>query len=81
MRNEYADLECHPATEPIGNETAEGIDLWFSCLDFVVTAQLRCFRRGHATYFLFYQAEDREFQQMHQVFRAMTESFLRESAL
>ena len=80
MRDEYADLECHPTAETIGNERAEGLDLYFSCLDFVVTAQMRCFRRGHATYFLLYQAEDREFEQLERVFRAMTESLMRESS-
>lgn len=77
MRAEYDDLEGTPATEAIGGEPAAGIDLSFSCLDFVITAQLRCFRHGHATYGLTYQAEDREFEKFRLVFRAISESLFR----
>ncbi len=72
MQQEYPEAECHAVEESIADETATGYDLYFYCLDFVVTARLRCFRHGHATYLLTYQAEDREFDRLDPVFRAIT---------
>ena len=43
------------------------------------TATVRCFRRPRATYAVFCQAEDREFEQLGAVFRAMTASLLSDS--
>ena len=48
----------------------------FYCLDFLVTSQVRALRHGHAVYLLTYQAEDREFDQLADVFRAITASML-----
>ena len=76
MKEEYEDLEAESATEEIGDEPATGFDLNFYCLDFLVTSQVRAFRHGHAVYLLTYQAEDREFDQLRDVFRAITASML-----
>ncbi len=72
MQQEYPEAECHAVEDVIAGETASGYDLFFYCLDFVVTARLRCFRHGHATFLLTYQAEDREFDQLDPVFQAIT---------
>jgi hypothetical protein len=79
MRGEYADLEASVADEDVVGNPSRGYDLYFCCLDFVVAAQLRAFRRGHATYLLTFQAEDREFERMEPVFQAITYSFLEEN--
>jgi hypothetical protein len=80
MRGEYADLEAGVANEDVVGNESRGYDLFFCCLDFIVAARLRAFRRGHATYLLMYQAEDREFEQVEPVFQAITHSFLQENA-
>ena len=78
MRGEYQDLEVSPANDDfVGNESF-GYDLFFCCLDFIVTSRLRAFRRGHATYMFTFQAEDREFEKLEPVFEAITHSFLQE---
>ncbi len=79
MEQEYVDVESTPAEEWIADERSEGRDLLFTCLDFVVVAELRCLRHGHATYLLTYQAEDRDFAELKNVFRAITTSLFREA--
>ena len=49
MRGEYADLEASVANEDVVGNESRGYDLFFCCLDFIVAARLRAFRRGHAT--------------------------------
>lgn len=78
MRSEYPDLELHATDEEIGDEPAIGADMFFWCLDFVVTSQVRALRHGHATYLFTCQAEDREFEQFAPVFAAITHSFFRD---
>ncbi|MCA9262888.1 MAG: hypothetical protein KDA60_03525 [Planctomycetales bacterium] len=77
MQQEYSDLEFEEASETIHGQPAVGFNMNFWCLDFVITARTRAFRQGHATYLLLYQAEDRDYDQLEAVFRAITESMLR----
>ncbi len=81
MRQEYDSLESQDVTEVIGDAEAVGSDMDFFCLDFVVTARARAFRKGPRTYLVLYQAESREFEQIEPVFRAMTISLLRDGSL
>ncbi len=53
-----------------------GYDLNFFYLDLTNTALIRCIRTDRATYAVFCQAEDREFDRVHAVFDAMTTSLL-----
>ncbi len=76
ISEEYDDVEAEHVEDVIDDHPARGIDLYFSCLDFVVTAKLRSFQNGHATYVLLYQAEDRDYEQLEPVFRAITHSML-----
>ncbi len=76
MKAEYEDLEVDPVEEQTAGEPTSGYDLTFYCLDFLVASQLRCFKHGHALYALTYQAEDRDFDKLHDVFRAITTSML-----
>jgi hypothetical protein len=78
MRGEYPDLEAQPADEQIAGESASGYNLFFYCLDFIVAARVRALRLGHATYLWMYQAEDRDFDQLEPVFRAITVSMFRD---
>jgi hypothetical protein len=76
MQAEYSDMEVESVEVQLADGPAVGYDLMFWCLDFVVAAQLRAFRRGHATYFVTYQAEEREYGRLQHVFEAMTHSLL-----
>lgn len=79
MREEYPELECEDVEESICETDAVGKDLHFYCLDFVVASHVRALRFGHATYLLTYQAEDRDFEKLGPVFRAITTSLFQEA--
>ena len=74
IKEEYAELEIEEARETIAGRETVGFDLSFYYLDLVNSASVRCFRTDQATYTVFCQAEDHEFDQLHLVFLAMTTS-------
>jgi len=76
MQDEYKELEVEPARETIAGCDMTGFDLSFYYLDLISTACVRCIRTDQATYTVFCQAEDREFLQIQNVFRAMTISLM-----
>ena len=76
MGEEYEHLESQEISETNAEDRLIGYDLNFFFLDLTSTAKIRCVRRPQATYAIFYQAEDREFDQIGEVFRAMTMSLL-----
>ena len=77
MQAEYEGVEFEPVEEQFEGHTMTGFDLNFFYLDLTNTATVRCLRGPTATYTFFCQAEDREYQQVSLVFRAMTASLLR----
>ncbi|MEM7314205.1 MAG: hypothetical protein AAF497_13740 [Planctomycetota bacterium] len=81
MREEYPELESVKVTEEIDGDSAFGFNLDFYCLDFVVQCRLRALQSGHATYLLTYQAEDRDFDQLENVFKAITFSMFQETSV
>jgi hypothetical protein len=81
MQAEYEDIEVDRVEDETVGAASLGYDLTFYCLDFLVACQIRCFRHGHAVYVMTYQAEDREFDQLKDVFRAITTSMLSEEAI
>jgi len=76
MREEYKQIETEPAVLANSDCDLVGFDLAFYYLDLTNTACIRCFGTDDACYAVFYQAEDREFQQFEQGFQAMTRSLL-----
>jgi hypothetical protein len=76
MKSEYEELEAHAVEETLAGRELVGYDLNFYCLDLIGAASVRCIRTPRATYAVFCQAEDREFDQLRAVFLAMTTSFL-----
>ncbi len=78
MRQEYDSLESHETQETTGGHTLVGYDLYFYCLDMTNTAQVLTTTTGDSTYVVFHQAEDRDFEQVGPVFRAILTSLLRE---
>ncbi len=79
MRKEYKELDVEPVIDKIGDFDLEGYDLNFYCLDLTNSAIIRVAQSPDATLLIMYQAEDREFDKMQQVFQAITISLLRES--
>lgn len=76
MKAEYEDLEAEQARETIEDIELTGYNLSFYCLDLTNTASIRCLRTHRATYAIFWQVEDREFEQVGNVFLAITISLL-----
>ncbi len=76
FQSDYQNLESEAASEDIGKFQLVGYDLHFYCLDFLVSAQTRSFYANGKTYVFVYQAEDREFETLESVFRAMMTSLV-----
>jgi hypothetical protein len=76
MKKEYPGVEVDDAEETLAGHELVGYDLAFYYLDLINTAVIRSLRVGTSTYTIFCQAEDREFEQLQMVFRAMTTSLL-----
>ncbi len=76
MRAEYDELDSEAAGEEVASVELTGYDLNFYCLDLTNTAIVRVAQTAEATYLVVYQAEDRDFDKLQQVFRAMTVSLL-----
>ena len=76
MQQEYEGVEVEKIEEIVAGHELIGYDMDFFYLDLISTAAIRCFRFAATTYTIFYQAEDREYQQIHRVFEAMTVSLL-----
>ena len=78
MKQEYEGLEAKMARETVAGHELLGCNLAFCCLDLTNTAWIRSLRIAQTTYMIFCQAEDREFEQVESVFKAMTTSLLSE---
>lgn len=74
LRTEYPDSDISALKETVGGYELSGYDLNFFYLDLTSTATLRAFRAPDATYLIHCQAEDREYEQLQHVFRAITAS-------
>ncbi|MBI2823243.1 MAG: hypothetical protein HYX69_00975 [Planctomycetia bacterium] len=77
MRQQYDELDAERVREKVAGHELVGYDMNFYCLDLTNTAQVRSFRTRDASYVLFCQADDREFADIEEVFRAITLSFFR----
>jgi len=78
MKQEYEGLEAEEARETVAGHELLGYNLAFFCLDLTNTALIRGLRIAQTTYTIFCQAEDREYERVAGVFRAMTTSLLSE---
>jgi hypothetical protein len=77
MQREYQDLDTEEVHEQVEGVEMVGYDLNFFCLDLTNTALVRAFRTHASSYLVICQAEDREFERLGDVFRAITASLLR----
>jgi len=78
VRDEYPTAETHRASQLLAGRDAVGYDVHFDCLDLMGLAKVRSLRFAGATYIIFAQAEDREFDAIEPVFMAITVSLLNE---
>jgi hypothetical protein len=76
LETEYQDSESEAVRERIGGQMIDGYDFHFFYLDFVNTAVVRGFRTPKVSCLVLCQAEDREFDELGAVFRAITTSLL-----
>ena len=76
MRAEYQHLDSESAVETVRGRQLVGCNLNFFHFDLTSTAVFRSFRAPQGTYLIYYQAEDREFEELEAVFRAITISAL-----
>ena len=82
LADQYDNIEFHPFCD--WNETehrGRGCEAQFYCLDFLVTAGLWAIATPEATYVLCSQAENREYDQLRDVFRAITLSLLQRTTV
>jgi hypothetical protein len=75
-REAYGDVEAEEVYEKIGPADALGYNIDFIYLDFIVRAEVRSFSVGTRSFVVLCQAETREFDQLANVFRAITMSML-----
>lgn len=80
MREEYDELDSEEVADSISGQRLTGNDLNFYCLDLTNTAQVRAFSRGDKTYLMLWQAEDREFDWIAPIFRAIATSLIEHGA-
>jgi hypothetical protein len=80
LRQEYSQLDAERVKDRVAGCDMVGYDLSFYFLDLIVTAEVRAWRTRLATYTIFCQAEDREFDQLRPVFDAMATSLISETA-
>jgi hypothetical protein len=80
MQEEYRDLDIEAADDEVAGRPLAGFDFNFYCLDLTNTAHVRALATPTATYVVFCQAEDREWDRISPVFAAMTASFVRSLA-
>jgi hypothetical protein len=76
IRDEYNEADVEDAPETILGRELMGYDLNFFCMDLTSTAKVRCLRTDQATYAVFCQAEDADFERLARVFDAITASLL-----
>lgn len=77
IEREYDELDREELTEEFAGMEFVGYDLNFYCLDLTNTAWIRAGQNDSATLLFICQAEDREFEKMAPVFRAMMASLLK----
>ena len=77
MRQEYTDLEAEPISEQIGGVQAAGYDMQFYCMDLIIQSRVLTMPTDAGMLVMLCQGEDRDFQQLEPVFRAISESMFR----
>ena len=80
LEAEYEDLEIDDVEFPLADETILATDFQFYCLDFLVHSRLIVTELGRFHVLISWQAEDRDFDKLEDVFKAITFSTLQAQA-
>lgn len=76
MREEYEDLEATGYTTEFADVAASGHEIYFYHLDLLIHSRIMTAPLGEKTALLLWQAEDRDFDELEPVFRAMATTLL-----
>jgi hypothetical protein len=76
IREEYGDVDVELAEDTVAGVDLKGYNVNFFCMDLTSTAKVRCLRTTKATYAIFCQAEDTDFERLARVFEAITVSLI-----
>lgn len=76
MKQTYDELDAEDVSETLVGKDLQGSDVNFYCLDLTNTAQIRAFAAPNYNVVVLCQADDREFEAIADVFKAMTVSLL-----
>lgn len=74
MKREYDCLDVEPSQAQVAGNDSVGYEINFICLDLLSTARVHSFSAKWSTCVVMYQAEDREFERLEPVFRAISHS-------
>ncbi|MDP6445372.1 MAG: hypothetical protein QGG36_30635 [Pirellulaceae bacterium] len=74
IKEEYDEVESQFVQTEVCGEPAVGFDMQFYCLDLLIQSKTRVVEVGGETLVLLFQAEDRDFTSLEQVFHAITAS-------
>jgi len=77
LKEEYDQLESVEIDPELGIDDSRGLELQFYCLDLLITSKLLAFTIRPHTYLVQMQAEDRTFERLEPVFRAILTSIIR----
>lgn len=80
MKTQYEDVEFSLAERDFEEFESRGVDANFFCLDFLVTAKIRAIQTDAFLLLVWFQAESRDFDSQHDVFRAVTQSLLQSAS-
>jgi hypothetical protein len=81
MEDEYEGVESSAIVDRFDDVESTGCDMLFYCLDLVVNSRAFSARARGKTLLILWQAEDREFEELEPVFRAITTSVLRAESI
>ena len=73
---DYVDFEVTAVEDETAGIASSGYDVYFSCIELIVAARIRCFRQNDQTFLMLSQAEIRDHDTLEPVFAAMTHSLL-----
>jgi hypothetical protein len=73
---QYDDLDSAAVSDEIAGQDMVGYDVNFYCLDLTNTAQVRAFVADGRTLLVMWQAEDRDYDRVAPIFRAITTSLV-----
>ncbi len=76
LQETYEDVEISEAEADFEGFKSKGVDAYFYCLDFMVIAKIRVIETPQYKLVFLFQAESRDFDSQHDVFRAIATSLL-----